>query len=200
MRAIFFAVLALAVFAAGPAETTRAQGYNETIQTILSRKSVRNYDISKNISPAQLDLLVRTGMAAPTAMDKRPWEFVIVTDRTRLDAMAGALDHGKMLLYAKAAIVVCGDINKALPGMAQEFWVQDCSAATENILLAAESMGLGAVWVGLYPFPENMSRVRGVLEIPENVMPLAAVSIGYPRGGEKPKDKYDPARIHKDRW
>lgn len=197
---IFLTVMTAAVLCAAACGDAFCQDTNETLNTIFSRKSVRVYDQAKNVTDEQLDTLVKAGMAAPTAMDKRPWEFVVVTDRAALDALAAALEYGKMLLAAKAAIVVCGDIEQALPGMAQEFWIQDCSAATENILLAAESMGLGAVWVGVYPYPENMARVRQALGIPATVMPLAVVSIGYPQGGDKPKNKYNPAKVHKNKW
>lgn len=176
------------------------QDTNGTLDTIFARKSVRMYDQAKKVTDAQLDTLVRAGMAAPTAMDRRPWEFVVVTERVSLDKLAQALEYGKMLLTAKAAIVVCGNMEQTIPGKAREFWVQDCSAATENILLAAESIGLGAVWVGVYPDTERAARVRGVLGIPETVIPLCVISIGYPQGGEQPKNKYDPAKIHKNKW
>jgi nitroreductase len=176
------------------------QDTNETLDTIFARKSVRMYDQSRDVTDAQLDTLVRAGMAAPTAMDRRPWEFVVVTERAGLDKLAQALEYGKMLFTAKAAIVVCGNMEQTIPGKAREFWIQDCSAATENILLAAESMGLGAVWLGVYPDPERAARVRGILGIPETVIPLNVISIGYPQGGEQPKNKYDPAKIHKNKW
>lgn len=176
------------------------QETNETLNTIFARKSVRAYDPTREVTYAQLETLVRAGMAAPTAMDRRPWEFVVVTERAGLDELAGVLEYGKMLFAAKAAIVVCGNMEQTIPGTAGEFWVQDCSAATENILLAAESIGLGAVWVGVYPEVKRVERVRAALGIPATVTPLNVISIGYPQGGDKPKDKYDPAKIHKDKW
>ncbi|PKK88697.1 MAG: hypothetical protein CVV64_17800 [Candidatus Wallbacteria bacterium HGW-Wallbacteria-1] len=171
----------------------------DTLSVIHSRKSVRKYT-DKAVEEEKMDKLVRAGMAAPTAADKRPWDFVVVTDRTTLDKLADVLEYGKMLKQAKAAIVVCGNLNKALPGDAAPFWVQDCSAATENILLAAESLGLGAVWIGAYPLQDRVSGLAAILGCPEKIIPLNVISIGYPDGDPKPKNKYDATVIHRDKW
>ncbi|MDD3667568.1 MAG: nitroreductase family protein, partial [Bacteroidales bacterium] len=117
------------------------------MENILNRKSVRKYT-KEEVKKEQLEMLVRAGMAAPSARNSQPWLFFVIDDRTILDNLAKQLPNAKMLLSAKAAIVVCGNLQKALEGDGREFWVQDCSAATQNILLAAESMGLGAVWTG----------------------------------------------------
>lgn len=171
----------------------------DTLTTIHSRKSVRHYT-GEPVSKRDLETLVKAGMAAPTAMDKRPWAFVIVTDKAVLDQLAEGSPHSKMIVSAKSAIVVCGVLAKEPEGQAREFWVQDCSAATENILLAAEAMGLGAVWTGMYPSAERVGYVQKVLGIPKDVLPLNIIAVGYPTGEDRPKDKFDPVNIHWDKW
>ena len=191
-------VITLTVFLIGMA----ALGYSEdnpTLKVIHSRKSVRHY-IDRKATKEDLLTLVKAGMAAPTAVDRRPWAFVIVTDKAKLEELEAGLPHAKMLTKAGAGIIVCGVLGKALPGEGKEFWVQDCSAATENILLAAESMGLGAVWTAAYPSQERMDSIRKVLGIPENIIPLNVIPVGYPAGDESPKDKFDPANVHWEKW
>ncbi|OGS36793.1 MAG: NAD(P)H nitroreductase [Elusimicrobia bacterium RIFOXYB2_FULL_49_7] len=175
------------------------QKENDTMKTILSRKSVRNYT-GKQLSKKQFDDLIRAGMAAPTAADKRPWAFIAITSKETLLKLSETLVYGKMLKGAGGAIVVCGVPQKSFSGVEQGYWIQDCSAATENILLAAESMGLGAVWLGIYPVPERVEALRSALGIPKDIIPLNVISIGYPIGIEKPKNKYDPENIHWERW
>jgi len=172
---------------------------NDTLDTIHSRKSVRNYT-QEGVDKDTLQVLVKAGMAAPSAMDKRPWSFVVVTKKDVLAKLADTLAYGQMLKSAAAAIVVCGRLDKSLPNVEEGFWVQDCSAATENILLAAESLGLGAVWLGVYPSGQRVAGVRNVLSIPDQVVPLNVISIGHPTGVEKPKDKFDPSNMHWDKW
>lgn len=193
-----FRVISIAIFLIGIA----AAGYpedNSALKVIHSRKSVRHY-INLKVTKEDLLTLVKAGMAAPTAVDRRPWAFVIVTDKAKLEELEAGLPYTKMLTKAGAGIIVCGVMEKALPGEGREFWIQDCSAATENILLAAESMSLGAVWTAAYPSQEMMEYVRKVLGIPENIMPLNIIPVGYPLGDEKPKDKFDPANVHWDKW
>jgi nitroreductase len=172
---------------------------NDTLRTIFSRKSVRSYT-SDRISEDQLTVLAKAGMAAPTACDKRPWDFIVVTDKTYLKKLADALPFAKMAEKAAAAIVVTGDLNRQCGGKNKSYWMLDCSAASENILLAAESMGLGAVWTAVYPEADRIASVRGILEIPEDVVPLNLISIGLPSGKDTPKDKFDPKLIHKNKW
>ncbi len=172
---------------------------NETLKTILERRSVRTYT-DEPVGRDALDQLVRAGMAAPSAVDRRPWAFVAVDEREKLHALAAGLRFGKMLDSAAAAIVVCGVPAKAHPKFPADFWIQDCSAAMENILLAAEAFGLGAVWIGLHPIDEVKGHVREVLGIPAEIVPLGIASIGHPGGEEKPKDKYDPDDIHWNSW
>jgi len=169
---------------------------DDTLTVIHRRKSVRKY-LEKPVSREQLTLLMKAGMAAPTAADKRPWVFVAVTERAKLNALADELPHTKMLYTAPAAIAVCGDTRKALNS---SVWSQDCCAASQNILLAAEAIGLGAVWTGIYPEYFKYNHVRRVLSIPMEVIPLNVIAIGWPTGEEKPKEKFDPANIHWESW
>ena len=166
---------------------------NPVLENILARKSVRQYT-SRPVEPEKIDLLLRAGMAAPSGSDKRPWSFVVVQDRARLDSMAVRLPYAKMLTKAPMAIVVCGDTLRSA------LWEQDCCAVTENILLAAESMGLGAVWTAAYPYPERVAVVRRYTGLTENVVPLCVVPVGYPEGKQSPKDKYDASKIYYEQW
>lgn len=172
---------------------------NETTKTIFNRKSVRNY-VETTITPETLEFLVKAGMAAPSAMDRRPWEFIIINDKTTIKKLNDALPSAKMAEKAGFAIVVAGNIEKQAGGKDSTFWIMDCSAAVENILLAAESMGLGTVWTAVYPGPDRMKPVTEILGLPANIVPLAFIPIGKPAGTDKPKDKFDKSRIHWNHW
>ncbi|MGB9687092.1 MAG: nitroreductase family protein [Rectinema subterraneum] len=172
---------------------------NDTLKTIFSRKSVRTY-AEGTIPKEQLEMLVRAGMAAPSAVDQRPWEFVVVTGRAALNALASRLPYAKMAAHASAAIVVCGDLRRQWGGPDSVMWVIDCAAAAENVLLAAESLGLGAVWTAVYPYPERIRSVRELLGLPDYIQPLALIPVGIPRGGEKAKNKWNPERVHWEKW
>ncbi|MBS2210097.1 nitroreductase family protein [Carboxylicivirga mesophila] len=172
---------------------------NSTLASIYNRKSVRHYT-NRQVSKDQLTELVKAGMAAPTAVDKRPWAFIAISERSVLDSLAEVLPYAQMLKQATAAIVVCGDMDKALEGIAQAYWIQDCSAASQNILLAAESMGLGAVWTGVHPIEEREQVVKTVLNAPDNVVPLNVIAVGYPTGEEMPKNKWNEDNVHWDGW
>jgi nitroreductase len=172
---------------------------NDTLKTIFSRKSIRSYK-DEPVSREKLEMLIKAGMAAPTAVDKRPWEFIVITDRKVLNQLADALPYAKMASSAAAAIIVGGDVRKQWGGMESDYWIMDCSAATENILLAAESMGLGAVWTAIYPEDARIRAVRQILGIPPHIVPLNLVPVGVPAGRERAKDKYDPKQIHWNKW
>ena len=197
MKRILFLLLGL-VTVLGPARPCFSQT-KDTLTTIHARKSVRHYT-GQPVSKKDLEALVKAGMAAPTAMDRRPWAFVVVSDEAALRQLAQGLPYAQMILQAKSAIVVCGVMNKAGNGEARDFWIQDCSAATENILLAAEAIGLGAVWTGVYPSTQRVDHVQKTLGIPRDVVPLNVIAVGYPTGEDRPKDKFDPTNIHWDKW
>lgn len=168
------------------------------IENIMTRTSIRQFT-DQPVSKDTLDLLVKAGMAAPTAMNKQPWAFIVITEKEILNALNEVKPYFN-LKTATAAIVVCGDLSKAGEGFSQEYWIQDCSAATENILLAAHAYGLGAVWCGVYPNPELLPAVKKVLEIPENVIPLDVITLGYPDEKPEPKDKFLKENVHYQKW
>ena len=191
-----FTVLILTMLLLSSCSTKAQKNGSEqaVLNNIASRVSVRSY-LDKPVEDAKIEQLLRAGMAAPSAMNKQPWHFVVVTDKQQLAALAKANPYAGMAAKAPLAIVVCGDMSKALPGSAREFWVQDCSAATENILLAANAMGLGAVWTGTYPSEERVKAVSKVLQLPKKLIPLNTIVIGYPDGTNTPKDKWKPANV-----
>ncbi len=170
----------------------------EALDVIFKRKSVRHFT-GEPIDKNQIDILLRAGMSAPSAVNMQPWEFIVVTNRETLQAMADNLPYAKMLGMAGAAIVVC-----AIPAQAhrklKEYAIIDCSCASQNILLAAEALGLGAVWTAVYPNIDRIEFVRKTLKIPKDVIPLNVIAIGHPTGEDQPKDKYKPEKIHYEAW
>lgn len=170
----------------------------DALTVIHSRKSVRHFT-GQEVSKELLDKILRAAMAAPTAVNKQPWAFVVVTDRKTLDNLKDGLPHAKMLDKAGAAIVVCAIPEKAY-GQKLEYAVIDSTLAGENILLAVEALGLGAVWTAAYPNNDRMDSVRKILNISDNVIPLNVIPIGYPTGEDKPKDKFKPENIHWEKW
>lgn len=164
------------------------------INNILNRTSVRSYE-DRAVESDKVEKLLRAGMAAPTAVNKQPWHFIVVTDKNQLLKLSEANPNAGMAVKAPLAIVVCGDMDKALEGDAREFWIQDCSAATENILLAATGMGLGAVWTGTYPSKERCAAVAKALKLPESLIPLNTIVIGYPDTDPTPKDKWKKENV-----
>lgn len=172
---------------------------NETTKTVFNRKSVRNY-VQTTIEPETLEFLVKAGMAAPSAIDRRPWEFIIINDKAVVKKLNDALPSAKMAEKAGYAIVVAGNIEKQAGGKDSTFWIMDCSAAVQNILLTAESLGLGAVWTAVYPSAERVKPVVEILGLPANIVPLAFIPVGKPAGTDKPKDKFDKEKIHWNHW
>lgn len=168
------------------------------IENIMTRTSVRRFT-SQPISPDTLEILLKAGMAAPTAKNIQPWAFVVVTERNMLDSLETVHPYSN-LATATAAIIVCGDMQKYDDDILRQYWIQDCSAATENILLAAHGLGLGAVWCGVYPSQERVSGVRQMLSLPGHIMPLNLITMGYPAGEQTPKDKWNPEVIHYQKW
>ena len=175
-----------------PTDTT--DNGKTAIETIMTRTSIRSFT-DRAVSADTIEMLLRAGMAAPTAVNKQPWHFVVVNDRALMDSLGGNGRQSQMWKESPLAIVVCGDMDKALEGPAQAFWVQDCSAATENILLAAHALGLGAVWTGCYPMEERMAYVSQVLNLPETIVPLCVIVMGYPNEQPDPKDKWKPENV-----
>lgn len=181
-------------------DTPAADSSAAALEAIFTRTSVRSYDPDRAVSPDTVETLLRAAMSAPTAVNKQPWAFVVLDNREALDSLAEVLPYAKMLNHAPLAIVVCGDMGKALEGTARDFWIQDASAATENLLIAAHALGLGAVWTGVYPDSERVEAVKNRLGLPSAIIPLCVVPVGYPEGEQTPKDKWNPGAIHYNRW
>lgn len=181
-------------------ETNNVSMADAVMSNLLARKSVRSYT-NEAVTRSQLDTLVRAAMAAPTGKDMRPWKFVIIDDKDMMQKLSAALPQAKMLTEAQAAIMVCGDLSITdKEGKPSTNWTFDCSAATENLLLQAEAMGLGAVWTGVYPYEDRTAAVQSVMHFPEHIVPFNLVPIGHPKGETQPKDKYNKANIHYNGW
>ncbi len=168
----------------------------DAMEAILSRRSIRRYT-EQAVSEEIIKELLEAAMSAPSAGNEQPWHFVVIRDRDTLSEIPRFHPYSQMLKSAPLAILVCGD--KRLEKY-KGYWVQDCSAATQNILLAAQAKGLGAVWLGIYPVEERIIGLRNLLGIPEEVTPLSLISIGYPAEQKPPSDRYNASRVHHDRW
>lgn len=167
----------------------------DAIPAILTRRSIRKYT-QEDVSEQTVNDLLKAAMSAPTAADE-PWHFVLIRDRNLMTRVTDFHPHAHMLEQAQVAVAICGDTTSgSLPGR----WPLDCAAATENILIAANALGLGACWVGIYPVEERIRGLRDLLGIPEHVVPLSMVALGYPAEEKKPAARFRPERIHKDRW
>ena len=166
----------------------------DTLQAILSRRSIRKYT-SQAPSAETIKALLEAAMAAPSGNNTQPWHFVVVTEPAQLAALAAVLPYGQMLKQAPLAIAVCAEVASD-----ERYWVQDCSAAAENILIAAQALDLGGVWLGVYPREERVAGVAQVLGLPEGVLPLCVLSLGYPAEEKGPAGRFDATRVHHERW
>ncbi len=190
-RILIMAMLVASFTACKCSETNSDSTENATLETIFARKSVRSFT-EQVVETEKVELLLKAGISAPSGMDMRPWELIVVNEREMLDKLAAVLPYAKMLQEAPLAIIVCGDTASPL-------WQHDCSAVTQNILLAAESLGLGAVWTSAIDQARSAS-IRSIIAIPDNIGTLCVIPIGYPKGEHKPKDKWNPAKIHYNGW
>ena len=169
-------------------------GDNKVLQAIMSRKSIREYS-DKEIAPEIIDKLVKAGMAAPSSRDRRPWHFIVVSDRAILESLGNQLKNASCLKSSDKAIIVCGDDE-----LSDNCWFLDCSAATQNILIAAESMGLGAVWTAVYPYDDRAEVVNKAFGLQKNIHALVIIPLGYPLEKGEAKDKFDESRVHYNKW
>ena len=168
---------------------------NEALNCIMTRTSIRQYQ-DRPVEQEKVEQLLRAAMAAPTAVNKQPWHFYVLNTKEAINRLADASQRGgDMVRSAALVVVVCGNMDKALEGKAREYWIQDTSAATENLLLAAHALGLGAVWTGVYPMKERVEMTTKVLNLPENLVPLCTILIGYPAESPTPKDKWKPENV-----
>lgn len=163
---------------------------------ILNRRSIRKYT-DQEVSDSDIHDLLKAGMSAPSAGNQQPWHFIIIEDKEILQKIPDIHPYAGMAAQAPRALLVCGDLSEETsPG----FWVQDCSAATQNILLAAESKGLGAVWAGIYPREDRVKNFTELFNLPEQVIPFSLIPVGYPAEEKGRADRFKEERIHKNKW
>lgn len=167
----------------------------DAMQAILTRRSIRRYT-SEPVSEQTVNELLKAAMSAPTAADE-PWHFVVIRDRGTMEAVKEFHPHAHMLDQSRVAIAIfCDPTSGSLPGR----WPLDCAAATENILISANALGLGACWVGIYPVEERITGLRRLLSAPEHLIPLSMVALGHPAEKKNPPSRFRPDRVHRDRW
>ncbi len=164
----------------------------QALSLLHQRRSIRKYT-NQPVNGEQLEQLLRAAMAAPSASNKQPWQFVVVQERAMLNQLSEVHPYTKMLKEAPLCIAVCGERNN-------KFWEQDCAAATENLLLAATALGLGAVWLGIHPNPEPVATVAQLLRVPDTHLPLCLISIGHAAEEKSPSERYDLAKVHREQW
>lgn len=166
---------------------------DERLDFIFRRRSIRKY-LNTPVEQEKLDLLLQAGMAAPSAMNAKPWEFIVVTDSEKLVSLRKVTPYSNYCV--PAAIIVCGNLGFTENPIRRLFWVQDCSAATENILLAACALDLATVWIGLHPVAPYQNAAKKLLRLPAQVKPLSMIYVGYPEVEKTSRSQYDPDRIH----
>ncbi len=197
MKQILFLLLVSLSFAVA-VQAKEPESIKDTFTIIHSRKSVKSFT-GEAVSKENLDKIIRAGMAAPTAVNRQPWSFVVVTGKKTIDALAAGLPTARGIEKAGAVIIVCAEPEKAHM-QSKDFAIIDASLASENILLATEALGLGGHWTASFPYDDKMKHVRTVLGIPASIIPLNVILIGVPTGEDKPKDKYQKEKIHWGRW
>lgn len=168
----------------------------DVVEAIETRRSIRTYT-KDPVSDDELEPLLRAAMCAPSAANAQPWHFIVIRDRKILDEIPQIVSTAQMVRNAPSAIAVCADTTLE---KYHGFWVQDCSAATQNLLLAATARGLGAVWIGVHPLEDRVRGVRHLLKLPENVVPLCLISLGHPAEQPRRDERYKGSRIHRDTW
>ncbi len=171
---------------------------NPKLDYAFSRRSIRVYE-TKDVSDDLVRDILQAAMAAPSAVAKDPWDFVVVRDAEMRAKIAEGLPNGKMLAKAPVGIIVCGNQDRAHDHQLS-YLLQDCSAAIENLLLAVNSLGLGACWLGVHPREERAVHIRGLLNIPETITPIAAVAIGWPAETQPARTRYREDAVHHEKW
>ncbi len=168
----------------------------DVIEAIMTRRSIRKFT-GETVDEARVMAILKAAMAAPSSKNEQPWVFVVIDDRKLLNEIPTFHPYSEMCKTAPLAILVCADRRRFL---SEEIWVQDCAAATQNMLLAAHGAGLGAVWLGIYPRPKRVEGMKRLLSLPDEIIPFSLVVTGYPAESKPPANRYDPSRIHRNRW
>jgi nitroreductase len=168
----------------------------ELIEAVLSRRSIRKYEPGE-IQDDDLAQILRAAMAAPSAGNEQPWHFIIIRNRETLTALSEAHPYAEMVRSASLAILVCADMETVKH---RDYWPQDCAAATQNMLLAIHALGLGSVWVGVYPREARVAEVRRTIILPDHVIPFSLLPVGIPAEKKQPADRFSPGRMHEEHW
>lgn len=171
---------------------------NPALAHLFRRRSVRRFT-PEPVSEASIHDLLAAAMAAPSARACDPWRFVVLRDQAVRTAIASGLPYGGMLAHAPVGFAVCGELA-ATHDQQLSYLIQDCSAAIENLLLAADALGLGACWLGVHPREDRIAHVRSVLGLPEGILPLSVIAVGRPAEAPAPRTRFDAAKVHTDRW
>lgn len=168
----------------------------DIFEAILKRRSIRKY-MQNKIPDNLIHDLLKAAMYAPSAMNYQPWQFIVIDDRQKLDAILEIIPHAEMLKSAQTAILICGDLNldKNI-----NYLQQNCSAATQNLMLWAHAVGLGTCWIGVYPVEEIVVGLQKLFSLPEHVIPISLVSIGYPAENPHADERFKPEKIHYNNW
>ncbi|MCM8826030.1 MAG: nitroreductase family protein [Candidatus Omnitrophica bacterium] len=166
------------------------------MDTVFKRRSVRKY-IDKDVPEEFIKKILEAGMSAPSAGNEQPWHFIVIRKKDTLKDIAQVSPYAYMLKDANVGIVVCGDLSLEKH---KGYWVQDCSAAVENMLIEVAELELGAVWLGVYPVEERVVYIKRFFKLPNNIIPFAIVSIGYPLSNPEPQIKYLKERVHYEEW
>ncbi len=166
---------------------------------ILTRRSIRRFT-AESVGEDLLECLLRAAMAAPSARNMQPWELVVITAANRRRQLAEVIPNGKMLPEASLALLLCGNLDRSVDDTRPPYWVVDCAAAAQNVLLAAHSLGLGGVWLGVYPREDRMRGVASVLDLPDTIVPHSLLALGHPAEAGVIKDKFDPHKVHRESW
>lgn len=169
---------------------------NPVIEAIIKRRSIRRYS-SKDVDKSSVEILLKSAMYAPSASNEQPWHFIVIDSKELMDSIMKVHPYASMLSEASIAIIVCGDEKLEL---SKGYWPIDCAAATQNLLLAAYSLGLGAVWLGVYPRRERQEGIRKIFRLPANVHPFALISVGYPAEEKDVPDRFKEDRIRWNNW
>ncbi len=168
------------------------------INNILNRRSVRKFT-NENVDEKDLELIIKSGMSAPSALNLQPWEFIVFDEEEILEFMVDLHDYSKMFKTATAGILICGNMEKTIAEY-RELWVQDCSASIENMLLAIEALNLGGVWLGIYPIKHRCNKLINYFKLPENIVPFGIIALGHPDDENKKQDKWDEKKVHWNKW
>jgi nitroreductase len=168
----------------------------DALEAIMTRRSIRSYE-DRPVSEEDLETLLRAAMAAPSARNEQPWHFVVARDPAVKDRIPDYHPYAACVLKAPLAVLVCADLEQE---SLRDYWEQNCAAAVENLLVAARALGLGTVWLGVHPREERVAGMRELFRLPDEIMPFCVVAVGYPAEDPGPADRYQPSRVHYDRW